>query len=114
MEAQPGDPFPGSFYFLNREPLTRQKSCYITYTNPTVHNLGDNLADSPIYNRQIQSAGPRYCPSIEDKVHRFSEKEHQNFVEPEGWHTMQIYVNGLSTSVPEAIQVKMLRGYNWF
>ncbi|CAH2559580.1 tRNA uridine-5-carboxymethylaminomethyl(34) synthesis enzyme MnmG [Cardinium endosymbiont of Oedothorax gibbosus] len=111
MEIQPGDPRPGSFSFLNTEPLTRQKSCYITYTNPTVHNLiKDNVADIPRYNGQIQSTGPRYCPSIEDKVHRFAEKErHQIFVEPEGWHTIQIYVNGLSTSLTEAIQLKMLR-----
>lgn len=111
MEVQPGDPVPGSFSFLNREPLTRQKSCYITYTNPTVHNLiKDNVAAIPSYNGQIQSTGPRYCLSIEDKVHRFADKErHQIFVEPEGWHTIQIYVNGLSTSLSEAIQLKMLR-----
>ncbi|WP_419241680.1 tRNA uridine-5-carboxymethylaminomethyl(34) synthesis enzyme MnmG [Cardinium endosymbiont of Nabis limbatus] len=111
MEAQPGDPLPGSFSFLTKEPLKQQKNCYITYTNPTVHNLiKDNLADVPIYNGQIQSTGPRYCPSIEDKVDRFADKErHQIFVEPEGWHTIQVYVNGLSTSLPEAIQLKMLR-----
>ncbi|WP_243018642.1 MULTISPECIES: tRNA uridine-5-carboxymethylaminomethyl(34) synthesis enzyme MnmG [Candidatus Cardinium] len=111
MEEQPGDRLPGKFSFLDTTPLTQQKSCYITYTNPIVHNLiKDNLADIPIYNGQIQSTGPRYCPSIEDKVHRFSDKErHQIFVEPEGWHTIQVYVNGLSTSLPEAIQFKMLR-----
>lgn len=111
MEVQPGDPLPGGFSFLNRAPLIRQKSCHITYTNPTVHNLiKDNLAEAPIYNGQIQSTGPRYCPSIEDKVHRFADKErHQIFVEPEGWHTIQAYVNGLSTSLPAAIQLKMLR-----
>ncbi|UWW97508.1 MAG: tRNA uridine-5-carboxymethylaminomethyl(34) synthesis enzyme MnmG [Candidatus Cardinium sp.] len=111
MEVQPGDPLPGSFSFLNKTPLTAQKNCYITYTNPTVHNLiKENLAAIPIYNGQIQSTGPRYCPSIEDKVHRFADKErHQIFVEPEGWHTIQVYVNGLSTSLPEAIQLKMLR-----
>ncbi|WP_342265720.1 tRNA uridine-5-carboxymethylaminomethyl(34) synthesis enzyme MnmG [Cardinium endosymbiont of Philonthus spinipes] len=111
MEIQPGDAFPGSFSFLSQEPLAKQKSCYITYTNPAVHNLiKDNVADIPIYNGQIQSAGPRYCPSIEDKVYRFADKErHQIFVEPEGWHTIQVYVNGLSTSLSEAIQFKMLR-----
>ncbi len=111
MEVQPGDPCPGSFSFLTHEPLTKQKSCYITYTNPSVHALiKDNLADIPIYNGQIQSNGPRYCPSIEDKVYRFADKErHQIFVEPEGWHTIQVYVNGLSTSLPEATQLKMLR-----
>ncbi|MGI2298409.1 tRNA uridine-5-carboxymethylaminomethyl(34) synthesis enzyme MnmG [Candidatus Cardinium hertigii] len=116
MEKQPGDPLPGKFSFLNTPPLTKQKNCFITYTNPTVHNLiKDNLADVPIYNGQIQSTGPRYCPSIEDKVYRFADKErHQIFVEPEGWHTIQVYVNGLSTSLPEAIQLNMLRAITGF
>lgn len=112
MEEQPGDFIPAKFSFsADTKPLTKQKSCYITYTNPVVHNLiKDNIADIPIYNGQIQTTGPRYCPSIEDKVHRFADKErHQIFVEPEGWDTIQVYVNGLSTSLPETIQLKMLR-----
>ncbi|AXI24154.1 tRNA uridine 5-carboxymethylaminomethyl modification enzyme GidA [Cardinium endosymbiont of Sogatella furcifera] len=116
MEIQPGDPLPGRFSFLSGTRLTKQKSCYITYTNPALHNLiKDNLADIPIYNGQVQGVGPRYCPSIEDKVYRFADKErHQIFVEPEGWHTIQVYVNGLSTSLPEAIQLKMLRAIAGF
>ncbi|MCT4697436.1 MAG: tRNA uridine-5-carboxymethylaminomethyl(34) synthesis enzyme MnmG [Candidatus Cardinium sp.] len=116
MEIQPGDPLPGRFSFLSGAKLTKQKSCYITYTNPAVHNLiKDNLADIPIYNGQVQGVGPRYCPSIEDKVYRFADKErHQIFVEPEGWQTIQVYVNGLSTSLPEAIQLKMLRAIAGF
>lgn len=112
MEEEPGDFIPAKFSFsADTKPLTKQKSCYITYTNPVVHNLiKDNIADIPIYNGQIQTTGPRYCPSIEDKVHRFADKErHQIFVEPEGWDTIQVYVNGLSTSLPQTIQLKMLR-----
>ena len=111
MEEQLGDPFPSTFSFLNAVPLTKQKSCFITYTNAVIHNLiKENLARAPMYNGQIQTLGPRYCPAIEDKVHRFADKErHQIFVEPEGWHTIQVYVNGLSTSLPEEIQFKMLR-----
>jgi tRNA uridine 5-carboxymethylaminomethyl modification enzyme len=111
MEEQPGDTNPGVFSFLSTTPLAKQKSCFITYTNPTVHAMiADNLDRSPMYNGQIQTKGPRYCPSIEDKIHRFADKErHQIFVEPEGWNTIQVYVNGLSTSLPEDVQFQMLR-----
>ncbi len=111
MEEQPGDTNPRVFSFLPTVPLANQKSCFITYTNPTVHAMiAANLDQSPMYNGQIQTKGPRYCPSIEDKIHRFADKErHQIFVEPEGWNTIQVYVNGLSTSLPEDVQFQMLR-----
>ncbi|WP_339044165.1 tRNA uridine-5-carboxymethylaminomethyl(34) synthesis enzyme MnmG [Cardinium endosymbiont of Tipula unca] len=111
MEEQPGDDNPSTFSFINTIPLAKQKSCFITYTNAKVHNLiKENLLRSPMYNGQIQTRGPRYCPSIEDKIHRFADKErHQIFVEPEGWNTIQVYVNGLSTSLPYDVQFKILR-----
>lgn len=111
MEEQLGDLYPTSFSFLHSTPLVKQKSCFITYTNAVVHRIiKENLVRSPMYNGQIQSCGPRYCPSIEDKVDRFADKErHQIFVEPEGWHTIQVYVNGLSTSLPIDIQFQILR-----
>ncbi|TDG95154.1 tRNA uridine-5-carboxymethylaminomethyl(34) synthesis enzyme MnmG [Cardinium endosymbiont of Culicoides punctatus] len=111
MEEQPGDDLPSTFSFFNSTPLSKQKSCHITYTNNKVHDIiRENLSRSPMYNGQIQTRGPRYCPSIEDKIYRFADKErHQIFVEPEGWHTTQIYVNGLSTSLPYDVQLKMLR-----
>lgn len=112
MEEQPGDAQAGKFsYSTDTKPLSKQRSCHITYTNATVHNiLREGFEDSPMYNGSIQGLGPRYCPSIEDKINRFAERErHQIFVEPEGWNTVEIYVNGFSTSLPEDIQVKALR-----
>lgn len=111
MEEQPGDNNPETFSYLDTEPLTKQRSCYLTYTNKEVHNLlRDGFDRSPMFNGRIQSTGPRYCPSIEDKIDRFATKErHQIFVEPEGWNTVEIYVNGFSTSLPEDIQDKAIR-----
>ena len=116
MEEQFGDKEPHTFSFLDSTPLSQQKSCFITHTNPIVHNIiKDNIKQAPIYNGQIQTKGPRYCPSIEDKVYRFEDKEqHQIFVEPEGWNTIQTYLNGLATSLPEDIQFKILRSINGF
>ncbi len=112
MEEQPGDENPAKFSYLNSsQPLTHQRSCYITYTNGRVHDtLREGFEDSPMYNGTIQSIGPRYCPSIEDKINRFAERDrHQIFVEPEGWNTVEVYVNGFSTSLPDHIQEKALR-----
>lgn len=111
MDEQPGDEKPETFSYLDTEPLTNQRSCYLTYTNKEVHDLlRDGFDRSPMFNGRIQSTGPRYCPSIEDKIDRFASKErHQIFVEPEGWNTVEIYVNGFSTSLPEDIQDKAIR-----
>lgn len=111
MEEQKGDDKPGKFSFTDTPPLSRQRSCYITYTNANVHDsLREGFMDSPMFNGTIKSLGPRYCPSIEDKINRFAERErHQIFVEPEGWNTVEIYVNGFSTSLPEHIQIKALQ-----
>jgi tRNA uridine 5-carboxymethylaminomethyl modification enzyme len=112
MEEQRGDEQPGKFSYSNiTRPLTQQKSCYITYTNPEVHEILETGFDrSPMFNGRIQGLGPRYCPSIEDKINRFSERSrHQIFVEPEGWDTVEIYVNGFSTSLPEDVQFKAIR-----
>jgi tRNA uridine 5-carboxymethylaminomethyl modification enzyme len=112
MEEQPGDEQPEKFSFSRETtPLTHQKSCYITYTNGLVHEiLREGFEDSPMYNGNIIGLGPRYCPSIEDKINRFAERErHQIFVEPEGWNTVEIYVNGFSTSLPDHIQTKAIR-----
>ncbi len=112
MIEQPGDENPQKFSFLDTtKPLTKQKSCYMTYTSNEVHNLlREGFDRSPMFNGRIQSIGPRYCPSIEDKIDRFASKErHQMFIEPEGWFTNEIYVNGFSTSLPEDVQVKALR-----
>lgn len=112
MEEQPGDENPQTFSFLPNISVTKQqKSCYITYTNPIVHEiLREGFEESPMYNGSIQGLGPRYCPSIEDKINRFAERErHQIFVEPEGWNTIEIYVNGFSTSLPENVQHRALR-----
>lgn len=111
MEEQAGDPQPGSFSFLNLPKLTTQRSCHITYTNPTVHSiLAEALEDSPLFNGAIQGVGPRYCPSIEDKINRFAERDrHQVFVEPEGWKTVEYYINGFSTSLPHETQIKALQ-----
>jgi tRNA uridine 5-carboxymethylaminomethyl modification enzyme len=112
MEEQKGDDEPAKFSFSREtSPLKEQRSCYITYTNNTVHDiLREGFSDSPMYNGNIQGLGPRYCPSIEDKINRFAERErHQVFVEPEGWNTVEVYVNGFSTSLPDHIQLKALR-----
>jgi tRNA uridine 5-carboxymethylaminomethyl modification enzyme len=111
MEEQKGDANPGKFSYTDTKPLTRQKSCYITYTNTEVHEvLKTGFEKSPMYTGRIQGRGPRYCPSVEDKINRFADKDrHQIFVEPEGWETVEIYVNGFSTSLPEDVQIKALR-----
>jgi len=111
MEEQAGDEQPGKFSFSNTPVLSNQRSCHITYTNPEVHEILESGFDkSPMFNGRIQGIGPRYCPSIEDKINRFAERNrHQIFVEPEGWNTVEIYVNGFSTSLPEDIQHKALR-----
>lgn len=111
MEEQPGDENPQKFSYLDTPKLTEQRSCHITYTNETVHDiLRSGFDRSPMFNGTIQSLGPRYCPSIEDKINRFAERNrHQLFVEPEGWKTIEIYVNGFSSSLPEDIQVKAMK-----
>ncbi|MBN4071324.1 tRNA uridine-5-carboxymethylaminomethyl(34) synthesis enzyme MnmG [Crocinitomix catalasitica] len=112
MEEQPGDENPQKFSFSDEtKRLEKQRSCYITYTNPNTHEiLRSGFDRSPMFNGAIQSVGPRYCPSIEDKINRFSERDrHQIFVEPEGWETVEIYVNGFSTSLPEEIQLAALK-----
>lgn len=116
MEEQPGDINPRKFSYLDTPILKKQKSCYITYTNEIVHDILKSGFDrSPMFNGTIQSIGPRYCPSIEDKVNRFAERtRHQLFVEPEGWNTIEIYVNGFSSSLPEDIQIKAMRNIPGF
>jgi tRNA uridine 5-carboxymethylaminomethyl modification enzyme len=116
MEEQKGDENPKKFSYLDAPKLTKQKSCYITYTNETVHEiLRSGFDRSPMFNGTIQSTGPRYCPSIEDKINRFSERDrHQLFAEPEGWKTIEIYLNGFSSSLPEDIQLKALRYISGF
>ena len=112
MTEQPGDINPSKFSFTElTKPLTNQRSCHITHTNLDAHDiLREGFDRSPMFNGSIQSKGPRYCPSIEDKINRFSEKsQHQIFVEPEGWKTVEVYVNGFSTSLPEDIQHKALK-----
>ncbi|MDN4165590.1 tRNA uridine-5-carboxymethylaminomethyl(34) synthesis enzyme MnmG [Cytophagales bacterium LB-30] len=112
MEEQKGDEKPSKFSYSDEtKPLEKQRSCYITYTNKDVHQTLETGFDrSPMFNGRIQGLGPRYCPSIEDKINRFSERDrHQIFVEPEGWNTVEIYVNGFSTSLPEDVQIKALR-----
>jgi tRNA uridine 5-carboxymethylaminomethyl modification enzyme len=112
MIEQPGDEHPAKFsYLMEIEPLKEQRSCYMTYTSQEVHDLLRIGFDrSPMFNGRIQSTGPRYCPSIEDKIDRFASKDrHQIFVEPEGWNTNEIYVNGFSTSLPDDIQDMALR-----
>ena len=111
MISQPGDQNPSKFsYSKKTTPLIKQLDCHMTYTNPLVHDLlREGFDRSPMFNGAINSVGPRYCPSIEDKINRFSEKDrHQIFVEPEGWNTVEVYVNGFSTSLPEDIQFKAL------
>ena len=117
MEEQPGDLKPQKFsYSTLTKPLEKQKSCHITYTSEEVHDLlREGFDRSPMFNGRIQSTGPRYCPSIEDKINRFSEKNrHQIFVEPEGWNTVEVYVNGFSTSLPEDIQYNALKKVKGF
>jgi len=112
MVEQPGDDNPEKFSYTNlTKPLEQQRSCYMTYTSPDVHNLlKEGFDRSPMFNGRIKSIGPRYCPSIEDKINRFADKDrHQLFVEPEGWNTVEVYVNGFSTSLPEDVQFKALR-----
>lgn len=112
MEEQLGDENPEKFSYLDStSPLQAQRSCWITYTNKEVHQTLETGFDrSPMFNGRIQGLGPRYCPSIEDKINRFAERErHQIFVEPEGWNTVEIYVNGFSTSLPEDVQYAALR-----
>ena len=111
MEIQPGDDNPGTFSYLREHILTKQLPCHITYTNSTVHDLlREGFDRSPMFNGRIRGLGPRYCPSIEDKIDRFSDKDrHQVFVEPEGWDTIEVYVNGFSTSLPEDVQIKAMR-----
>ena len=112
MEEQLGDEHPEKFSYLDStSPLQAQRSCWITYTNKEVHQTLESGFDrSPMFNGRIQGLGPRYCPSIEDKINRFAERDrHQIFVEPEGWNTVEIYVNGFSTSLPEDVQYAALR-----
>src|SRR5210317_152661 len=117
MVEQPGDLNPSKFSFSDSTvPLTKQVSCHITHTNQDVHDLLRTGFDrSPMFNGSIKSTGPRYCPSIEDKINRFSDKsQHQIFVEPEGWNTVEVYVNGFSTSLPDDIQYKALKQVRGF
>jgi len=117
MNEEKGDAKPDKFSYSDlTQPLKHQKSCHMTYTSLDVHDiLREGFDRSPMFNGRIQSIGPRYCPSIEDKINRFADKErHQLFVEPEGWDTVEVYVNGFSTSLPEDIQFKALRSVAGF
>ena len=116
MEEQKGDKRPGLFSFKSKKGLKKQLSCHITYTNKKTHTiLEGGFSKSPMFNGRIKAIGPRYCPSIEDKITRFSERDrHQIFVEPEGWNTVEVYVNGFSTSLPEDTQLKALRSIRGF
>lgn len=117
MIEQPGDEHPEKFSYLDvTKPLTKQRSCYMSYTSPEVHDLlREGFDRSPMFNGRIKSLGPRYCPSIEDKINRFADKDrHQLFIEPEGWHTVEMYINGFSTSLPEDVQFKALRSVAGF
>ena len=111
MIEQPGDEIPGKFSYTDTPKLKQQRSCWITYTNQDVHDmLREGFDRSPMFNGTIKSTGPRYCPSIEDKINRFADKDrHQIFAEPEGWNTMEFYINGFSTSLPDDVQAKALR-----
>ncbi|MDF4201437.1 tRNA uridine-5-carboxymethylaminomethyl(34) synthesis enzyme MnmG [Maribacter sp. SA7] len=111
MIVQPGDAIPEKFSYSNTKPLTHQRDCYMTHTSALVHDLlREGFDRSPMFNGRIKSLGPRYCPSIEDKINRFADKDsHQMFIEPEGWETVEVYVNGFSTSLPEDVQFKALR-----
>ena len=117
MIEQPGDEQPEKFSYLEHiKPLKEQRSCHMTYTSPEVHDLlREGFDRSPMFNGRIQSTGPRYCPSIEDKINCFADKDrHQLFVEPEGWNTVEVYVNGFSTSLPEDVQFKALKSVAGF
>ncbi|WP_353097726.1 tRNA uridine-5-carboxymethylaminomethyl(34) synthesis enzyme MnmG [Empedobacter brevis] len=116
MIEQPGDENPSKFSYTNTPKLTKQRSCWITYTNQEVHDLlREGFDRSPMFNGTIKSTGPRYCPSIEDKINRFADKDrHQIFAEPEGWETMEFYINGFSTSLPDDIQARALRSVPGF
>lgn len=111
MIVQPGDAQPEKFSYLDTPILTQQRDCFMTHTSALVHDLlREGFDRSPMFNGRIKSLGPRYCPSIEDKINRFADKDaHQLFVEPEGWKTVEVYVNGFSTSLPEDVQYKALR-----
>ncbi len=111
MEEQLGDENPEKFSYTDTPHLTKQRSCWISYTNTAVHDeLRKGFDKSPMFNGRIQGLGPRYCPSVEDKINRFADKDsHQIFLEPEGWNTVEMYVNGFSTSLPEDIQYNALR-----
>ena len=111
MEEQPGDEIPAKFSYTDTKPLAKQRSCWITYTNLEVHEiLRTGFEKSPMFSGRIKGIGPRYCPSVEDKINRFADKDrHQIFVEPEGWDTVEVYVNGFSTSLPEDVQYAALR-----
>lgn len=117
MIEQPGDEVPAKFSYLDTtQPLKNQRSCHMTYTSTQVHDLlREGFDRSPMFNGRIESVGPRYCPSIEDKINRFTDKDrHQLFVEPEGWNTVEYYVNGFSTSLPEDVQYKALKSVAGF
>ncbi|BDW92392.1 tRNA uridine 5-carboxymethylaminomethyl modification enzyme MnmG [Flagellimonas marinaquae] len=116
MIPQPGDAQPEKFSYLNTPVLTEQRDCYMTHTSKLVHDLlREGFERSPMFNGRIKSIGPRYCPSIEDKINRFADKDsHQIFVEPEGWNTVEVYVNGFSTSLPEDVQYKALKSVKAF
>ena len=117
MVEQPGDMVPDKFSYSNiTKPLAVQRSCWMTYTSNEVHDvLREGFDRSPMFNGRIKSIGPRYCPSIEDKINRFADKErHQLFIEPEGWNTVEVYVNGFSTSLPEDVQFKAMRSVAGF
>ncbi len=116
FEIQEGDPNPGTFSYWASAPLTRQRHCWIAHTSEAVHDtLRSGFDRSPLFNGAIQSSGPRYCPSIEDKINRFADKtSHQLFVEPEGWNTVEMYINGFSTSLPEEVQIEALRKVEGF
>lgn len=117
MVEQPGDDEPAKFSFLeDSKPLENQRSCYMTYTSAEVHDLlREGFDRSPMFNGRIKSIGPRYCPSIEDKINRFADKDrHQLFIEPEGWKTVEMYVNGFSTSLPEDVQYRALKSVAGF
>ena len=116
MEVQDGDENPTGFSYTDTPKLKKQLPCHITYTSPAVHEiLKTGFDQSPMFNGRIQGLGPRYCPSIEDKINRFADRDrHQLFIEPEGWETCEIYVNGFSSSLPEAVQFKALRKIEGF
>lgn len=116
MIPQPGDDNPERFSYLDTPKLSSQRDCYMTRTSDEVHNLlREGFDRSPMFNGRIKSIGPRYCPSIEDKINRFADKDsHQIFVEPEGWNTVEVYVNGFSTSLPEDVQYQALKKVSGF